>query len=166
MRFIITGVLLCVVFVLSGCTDKKSATEREREKYLAELSALPPVKKDFTTPEGAILLLEDAYRHRDIEAAVAAKDFKTEARLMLQKTGFKDAVDDALVAKTAEVLELSFRSHTTNSWPNLDGLKSFFPEKKQYTGNVVAVTEACLFPDGGFSHESLLVAETTNGGEF
>src|SRR5690348_17740688 len=74
-----------------------------------ELMALPEVRKDFTTPEGAILCLEDAYRKRDIDAAVAAKDFKTEARLMLEKTDFKICINDETVAKTAEVLELSFR---------------------------------------------------------
>ena len=57
-----------------------------KDELHIELMALPKVGKDFSSPEGAILCLEDAYRKRDIEAAVAAKDFATEARRMLQKS--------------------------------------------------------------------------------
>ena len=90
--------------------------QKAKDGLQAELMALPPVRQDFTTPEGAILCLEDAYRQRDIEAAVAAKDFKTEARLLLQKTGFKDFIDDEMVAKTAQALELGFRAQTVAKW--------------------------------------------------
>ena len=42
----------------------------------------PAVAADFTTPESAIRTLEAAYIAEDIEAAVAARDFQEEARLM------------------------------------------------------------------------------------
>src|SRR5688572_22837053 len=66
------------------------------------------IAKDFSTPEGAILRLEDAYRKRDIEIAVSCKDFLTEARLMLEKSD-KVESDEELVRKTAKTLELSYR---------------------------------------------------------
>ncbi len=128
-----------------------------------ELMALPDVRKDFTTPEGAILCLEDAYRRKDIEAAVAAKDFKTEARMMLEKTGFRNCINDGTVAKTAEALELSFRSHTTARWPDFDLLESFFPKREPLGNGIVAVTEVCRFPDGLFSRQEMLVVETSAG---
>ncbi len=121
------------------------------------------IAKDFTTPEGAVLCLEDAYRHHDIEAAIAAKDFKTEARLMLEETGFKNVIDDETVSKTAEALTLSFRAYTTNDWPNFDRVESSFIERQPYTDNVVVVTEVCHFPDGGSSNQRLLVSKTDNG---
>ena len=64
---------------------KQASLRRERQRLLAELAALPPVAMDFTTPEGAILCLEDTYRKHDIEAAVACRDFVTEARLWLER---------------------------------------------------------------------------------
>lgn len=43
----------------------------------AELTPAPA----FSTPAKALLQLEDAYRDHDIVAAIAAKDFRTQARL-------------------------------------------------------------------------------------
>lgn len=137
--------------------------QRAMDEMHIELMALPEVRKDFTTPEGAILCLEEAYRSKNIEAAVAAKDFKTEARLMLEKTGFGACINDETVAKTAGALELSFRAHTTAQWPDFDRLESFFPKREPLRDGIVAVTEVCRFPDGLFSREEILVTETLEG---
>ena len=64
---------------------------------------------------------------------------------------------------TAEALELSFRAHTTAQWPDFDHLESFFPKREQLSDSVVIVTEVCRFPDGLFSRQEILVAETTQG---
>jgi hypothetical protein len=163
MKIAITFIAFVVIGAAVVYAYSRSKKERALEEIYADLKALPPVAKDFTTPEGAILCLEDAYRRRDIEAVIAAKDFKTEARLMLQKTGFKDHIDDELVAKTAEALLLSFRAHTTATWPDFEGLESFFTKREPHSDKVVVVTEVCCFPDHGFSTQHLLVAETANG---
>lgn len=159
---IIIGILI-VVATVTFLVFRRSGTQQAQDEIYAQLKALPPVAKDFATPEGAILCLEDAYRRHDIEAAIAAKDFKTEARLMLQKTGFKDSIDDELIAKTAEALVASFRAHTTASWPDFEGLESFFTKREPHADKVVVVTEMCRFPDGGFSEQHMLVAETPEG---
>jgi hypothetical protein len=125
---------------------------------------LPGFEADFTTPEGAILCLEKAYRDRDIEAAVSAKDFKTEAGFLLRNSKFKDfAEDDEMVDSAAKLLELSFREHTLREWPSFEGLESFFPRRTVRGDGIVLVTEVCRFPDGGFSQQEILVAETANG---
>src|SRR5688500_11054611 len=73
----------------------------------------PPNASD--TPEAAVLRLEAAYRARDLEAAVKAKDFVAEARLMLQSLASAGpnrpdlSSDREVLNQTAEVLELSFR---------------------------------------------------------
>jgi hypothetical protein len=163
MKIVFIIAVLAIVAVAVVLALRRSGTQKERDDVYAQLKALPPVAKDFTTPEGAILCLEDAYRRRDIEAAIAAKDFKTEARLMLENTGFKEHIDDEMVAKTAEALVLAFRAHTTAKWPDFNGLESFFTNREQHGDKVVLVTEMCRFPDGGFSEQQVLVAETPQG---
>ena len=163
MKIIITILVLVIASSLTVYFYRRASARKTLEGIYAELKALPPVAKDFTTPEGAILCLEDAYRRRDIEAAIAAKDFKTEARLMLQKTGFKDHMDDQMIAKTAEALVLTFRAYTTSKWPDFDGLESFFTKREAHSDKVVVVTEVCRFPDHGFSTERLLVSQTVEG---
>jgi hypothetical protein len=150
-------------FLKGGYAVPSDEARKVVDELHIELMALPEVRMDFTTPEGAILCLEDAYRKRDIDAAVAAKDFKTEARLLLEKTGFEICINEETVAKTAEVLELSFRAYTTALWPDFTGLESFFPKRVPFSDGIVAVTEVCRFPDGLFSRQEILVAETPNG---
>jgi hypothetical protein len=88
---------------------KKKTKEQEQEEALEELRALPKPAMDFSTPEGAVLCLEEAYRRRDIEAACACKDFLVEATLMLLEAAPDTAGDADVRAQAAEVLELAFR---------------------------------------------------------
>ena len=76
---------------------------------------------DLFTPESALKSLEDAYIRKDIEGAVASKDFRYEAKAMLTSHKNLANPDDDLVSKTAEVLELSFRKEMLLNCPNVDG---------------------------------------------
>jgi hypothetical protein len=120
---------------------------------------------DFATPAGAILCLEDAYRAKDIEAAVACKDFRIEARLMLQSMkNLSERANDELISKTAKVLELSYRAEIKKSgFPNMAGVQCTFPKEEPYAEDIVTVTEVCRYPDGGSSTQRVLVAKTDKG---
>jgi hypothetical protein len=131
----------------------------------AQSSQTQDLQADFSTPEGAILMLEDAYRRKDLDAVVAAKDFTSEARVMLSPLRRAWSEDAEVLKRTAEVLELAFRTEMKERWPDFSGIKSRFPHKEKYAGadDIVAVTEVCTFPDGGTSTQKLLVAKTPNG---
>ncbi len=119
-------------------------------------------KANFDTPEGAILSLENAYDEQNIDKAVAAKDFETEAKLMLSRMG--DIVDEEIIKQTAEVLELSFVKHTTEGeWPNFNGLKRAFPHREKINDNYWIITEICWYPDGGRSFQKLGTSKTADG---
>jgi hypothetical protein len=124
----------------------------------------PEIMKDFSTPEGAILCLEDAYRAKNLEAAIAAKDFVTEAQLMLEETYPNGAKDKEILRKTAEALKSSYIHFIKqDGFPDFNGLVSTFVKKEEIRLGIVKVTEKCVFPDGGYSIQSLLVAKTENG---
>lgn len=161
----IAFVILVTVAVVAVVAFRRANTRRTQEATYAELKALPRIAMDFTTPEGAILSLEDAYRRRDIEAAVAAKDFPMEARLMLQDllVGKEVGVDEALVGKAAEVLLASFRTATTAAWPDFEGLQCFLTKREPHADQIVRVTEVCRYPDGGYSEQQILVGQTARG---
>ncbi len=133
------------------------------------LSRGAEIKVDSTTPEGAILLLEEAYKKKDIEAAVVAQDFFAQANLTLSKLGKGLENDADLLKQTAEVLELSFRALIKKEgFPNFEGLKSRFTQKKTHPEfkDMVEVTEICTFPDGGESIQKVLVAKSEKGWRF
>ncbi|HEX5219151.1 MAG TPA: suppressor of fused domain protein [Verrucomicrobiae bacterium] len=138
--------------------------QADYEAFIAQLRALPRPAMDLTTPEGAILCLEDAYRRRDIEAAVACKDFEVEAVLLLVKTQPDLANDPEIQAKTAEVLELGFRKEKTGNWPEMDGMESFFAGRRPGFQDlaIVIVTEYVLTPDGSIEENHLQVCKRGN----
>ncbi len=119
---------------------------------------------DFTTPENAIRSLEAAYINKDIEAAVAAKDFMEEARLMLLGIDPDFSKDNELIRKTAEVLELSFRKEIKEGgFPDFGELQCSLGKPENVTPTLVKVTERCVFPDGGMSAEDLHVFNGPEG---
>ena len=119
---------------------------------------------DFTTPENAIRSLEAAYIDKDIEAAVAAKDFTEEGRLMLLNINPEFAKDPELIGKAAEVLELSFRQEMKEKgFPNFADLKCSLGKPENVTPTLVKITERCVLPDGGTSVQDLHVFNGAQG---
>ena len=148
--------------IRDGIPDKDKADfDQSIGMYIDE--GIDYFKMDNTTPEGAILCLENAYDERDIDKAVSCKDFYTEAKLMLQKMPNLDG-DDDMIKQTAEVLELSFVKHTTEAeWPNFSTLKRAFPLREKITDDYWVITEICWYPDGGKSVQKLGTSKTATG---
>ena len=141
--------------------------------------------KAVDTPESAVARLEAAYRAKDIEAAVAAKDFVAEARLMLrkldrEKTATKDfsadpevldktatkdfSADPEVLDKTAEILEITFRKYIEkDGFPEFADLRCSFEPHERVDDDLVIVHEICIFPDGGSSRQRLYVAKSSRG---
>jgi hypothetical protein len=143
----------------------RRAERRELDARVAQLEALPPVKADFDTPEGAILCMEDALRRRDIEAAAASRDFATEARLWLQERGnlSKHITNDHL-PEIIKAKEKSYRDTMAKRWP-AEGKhgKSYFTKREPYGEGVVVVSEIVQKADGSLLNQRILVAQTDNG---
>ncbi|HMF91209.1 MAG TPA: hypothetical protein VKL40_11230 [Candidatus Angelobacter sp.] len=120
---------------------------------------------DLSTPEAALAALEDAYNRKDIEAAVAAKDFVLEAREMLiSLKAFSSSPDPEVLKQTADVLELSFRKHMeVQGFPDFTRVRCKVVSKKELRDDLVEMVEECLFPDGGKSHQTMHAAKNESG---
>jgi hypothetical protein len=143
----------------------RRANRRARLKLLAELASLPPVTADFSTPEGAVLCLEDCLRQQNIEAAAACRDFATEARLWLQERGhLTQQMKDAMLPETIRAMEKSFRNGMAKG-PPADWIfgKSYFLKHEPFADGIVAVNKYTQVPDGRLYAEQILVAKTGNG---
>jgi hypothetical protein len=120
---------------------------------------------DFSTPERALATLEDAYRAKDMNAAVAAKDFRFEAHeLLLNLKNLPERADEALIMQTAEVLELAFRKQIeVNGFPDFARVRCQVISKTNLRDNLVELMEECIFPDGGKSTQTLHFAKNESG---
>lgn len=111
-------------------------------------------------------MIEDAYRRRDLEAVVAAKDFAMEARTMAAELQPALRNDPKVVASIAQGLEAAFRAEfAANGFPQMAGVTSSFPQVEKYLAfqDVVIVTETCRYLDGRSSTQKILVGKTNRG---
>jgi len=116
---------------------------------------------DFSTPQAALLSLEAAYDAKDIEGAVAAKNFRYEARAMLINLKSIKNPDAELVQKTAEVLELSFRKHMKEKgFPNMSDRRTKILEVKHLAPDLAELTEETTFSDGFVMKETVHAAKS------
>jgi hypothetical protein len=142
----------------------RRAIRRKRKKLLAQLTSQPSIAADFSTPEGAVLCLEDAFRQRNIEAAIACRDFTTEARLWLQDRGhLSNEQKTASLPETIQAMEKSFRNALTKGLP-ADWIlgKSYFLPHEPLAEGIVLVNKYTHMPEGGLYSQQIVVAKTGN----
>ena len=118
---------------------------------------------DFTTPEGAILCLEDAYDAQDLDLAIACKDFNEEAKLMLSKNEKMKSLSEnkEMVDKMEEILKLSFIKHMDGNFPSFKGVKRAFPETYYINEDMAIVTEVCFNTDKTKTTQRLYVSKAS-----
>lgn len=118
---------------------------------------------DFTTPEGAVLALENAYRSKSIEAAVAAKDFELDAYYFLRIEFGEPMIKVANLEEFAGALEHNYRRQLAeDGFQDYSEVTSTFAHKE-----VVSETEVILTQHLQRPHEwaelRLVVVKTING---
>jgi hypothetical protein len=113
---------------------------------------------DFTTPQGAVRALEEAYKAQDIEAAAAARDFREEARQLLLRQDPEKAADPEMLRQGAILMEVMFEEEMKQTgFPNYAGLTCVVSEPTYVSDSVVKVTERCQSSDGSVSEQHFLV---------
>jgi uncharacterized protein YegJ (DUF2314 family) len=116
---------------------------------------------DFSTPEGALLCLEDAYDDQDIDKIISCKDFEEEARLMISSMdNLKKFSDDKeIIMSTAETLRLSLIKHLMeNGFPSFKDVKRAFPKREYINPDLLILTEVCIYPDNTKSATKLYIS--------
>ena len=150
--------IILIIYLIFSCNENGWKTMENKDNY----------EKNFDTPQGAVLCLEDAYRSKDIERILSCKDFSLEAIYMLkyemENTDDDLMADEEIIDKLAETLELAFISEMKVSIPNFDGVvKSEFPRMKVIDEKFVILEEVCTYNDGGQSKQKLIVGKNDSG---
>lgn len=105
---------------------------------------------DYSTPEAAIISLEQAYTFEDLEAVVNSKDFVEEAKLILGNTSVGyDLADEELITESAKLLELALiKSLDENGFPDFSYSERKFFNLKEFRKNIFVIHEDIKYPDG------------------
>jgi hypothetical protein len=152
-------IVVAFLLTLFGCGV------RQKEEARAVQEEYP---KDFSTPQGAILCLEDAYRRKDIDACLACNDFRAQAeRMLLNLPKLKleaGQIDKELLDKTIEVLELAYRKEKKDlGFPDMTGIKTRLSAAKPAGADRVIVAEEYVYSDGVRKSQELLMSKTKDG---
>lgn len=147
--------------IRDGVAEKeKAAFDNSIGLYIDE--GVDHFKANLETPEGAILSIEKAYNNKDIDAAIACKDFFEEAKSLLSV--MKMEIDQDIINETAEVLKLSFINNIEeHGFPNFSTVQNAFPERKKVDETHWVITEVCWYPDGGKSVQLLNTYKSPKG---
>lgn len=147
--------------IRDGVSEKeKAAFDNSIGLYIDE--GVDHFKANLETPEGAILAIEKAYNNKDIDAAIACKDFFEEAKSLLSV--MKMEIDQDIINETAEVLKLSFINNIEeHGFPDFSTVQNAFPERKKVDETHWVITEVCWYPDGGKSVQLLNTYKSPKG---
>jgi hypothetical protein len=110
--------------------------------------------QDLSSPRAALASLERAYQQRDLEAALAAKDFRFEAETMLaaiaKKNNIADLADEEIIKQTEDVLRLSFvKEMQDRGFSDFSGYECRIVSETVLREDLTQLVEECVSkPDG------------------
>ena len=157
-HFMPVAIVVFASMLMSACSDSPLESVVKRD-----------YPHDFSTPQGAIRCLEDAYQQHDLEAAIRCKDFPVEARLLLKFKGTGQADNPLIVAQFAAELESMFRQNIPIAWPVPPSRDSFFVDQEgvsfpdTFSGRIDRVCEGFRHVDGRITVFWYYVVETNDG---
>ena len=105
------------------------------------------MKYRYSTPEEAIISLENAYSNQDLDKVIESKDFETEAKLILQSSGMD--LTKEIIRETAELLRLSLIDHIhSNGYPNFNDAERVFSNLNEVDQNLYFLEETLIYSNG------------------
>lgn len=140
--------------------DEKEKTSFDRKLGFIIDEGVDYFEHDFTTPEGAILSIEDAYDTNNIDNVIACKDFEAEARLLLSHDKHMErlATNPQIITETGESVKSTFIKFIDDyGFPCFKDVKRAFPIREFIREDLCIVTEICQYPDKTKSTERLYV---------
>lgn len=94
------------------------------------------------TPEGAIIVLENAYDDKNLEAVYNAIDFYSEAERFIEQRMPKAAGDKKVIDEMVNVFKLSLeKMKLDNKWPTFKNVERAFTKKEIVSADLLILTE-------------------------
>ncbi|MFZ4929790.1 DUF2314 domain-containing protein [Chryseobacterium sp. Mn2064] len=118
-------------------------------------------KPDLTTPEGAIIKIENYYTEQNLEGVISCKDFEKEAENLLGERGA--IITEEIKNKIAEALKSSLiETYQSNEFPYFENIKRCFTllEEKE---DQRLIEEKVILQNGNFTFNNLWVWQSKEG---
>lgn len=153
-------------YTIRAIRDKMSRPHRELFESTINFkidSGVDYFEATNTTPEGAIILLENAYDSRDLESVYNLIDFAHEASVMLTKTMPKFDGNPELIQKFVELLKVSLEKELVEKrWPTFKNVERAFIKKEIISDEIMILTEHLTLNGSPFATNKLYVKKRTD----
>lgn len=115
-------------------------------------------KPDLSTPEGAIIKIENYYSDKNLEGILSCKNFLQEAEILLEEKGLK--VTEELKIQVAETLKVSLiESLQSNGFPYFKNIERIFTLEEKLNDRQL-IKEKVIYPDGSITFNKLWVGHS------
>ena len=121
---------------------------------------------ELASAAAALVGIETAYVHQDLDEVLKYKDFEAEARYMAisQPTVNPVLLDPEILAMTAKVLRAGFiKQIKQDGYPKLDDVTCVADGMRQLKENYYAVKETYSWKDGSVKSVEMILAKTPSG---
>jgi uncharacterized protein YegJ (DUF2314 family) len=118
-------------------------------------------KADSSTPEGAIIKIENYYSNNDLKGVISCKYFEMEAENLLKERGA--IITEETKSKISEALKSSLiETFQSNEFPNFENIERCFTllEEKE---DQRLIEEKVIFQNGNFTFNKLWVWRSKEG---
>lgn len=110
------------------------------------------------TPEGAVILLENAYDSRELQSVYNLIDFEHDASVMLKQKMPKFEGDPELIKQVVELLKLSLEKELVEKrWPTFRNVERAFIKKEIVSDEIMILTEHLTLNGSHFATNKLFV---------
>lgn len=110
------------------------------------------------TPEGAIILLENAYDDKNLEAVYNLIDFHSEAERFIQQKMPNAAGDEKVVSEMVNVFKLSLeKMKLDNKWPIFKNVERAFTRKEIISDDLLLITESLTLNGSPYATNKMYV---------
>ena len=110
------------------------------------------------TPEGAVILLENAYDSRELQSVYNLIDFEHEATVMLRQTMPKFDGNHELIQQFVELLKVSLEKELVEKrWPTFKNIERAFIKKEIVSDEILILTEYLTLNGAPFATNKLFV---------
>lgn len=118
-------------------------------------------KPDLTTPEGAIIKIENFYTEENLEGVFSCKDFEMEAENMLKDSDLE--VTESTKKDLAEVLKIALiEDIKSNGFPHFNNIERNFSLITQQD-NQKLIEETIIFKRGATKHNKFWIGQSKSG---
>jgi uncharacterized protein YegJ (DUF2314 family) len=111
-----------------------------------------------TTPEGAVLLLENAYDSRELQSVYNLIDFEHEASFILKQRMPKFDGNPELIQQFVELLKVSLEKELVEKrWPTFKNVERAFTKKETVSDDIMILTEQLSLNGSAYATNKLFV---------